>query len=250
MADKPTTPAKPKERRATTRARRHAELQTEYNEKMHRLAMLRRRIELAQTGVRCYEIGKISEAVRNFHSYLRILEDWKQVGEGKLMPSHFDKKEDVAELLLISGVYWDLTKLYDRTAGERKRGEFQHYLQKYILFSKDMPFEHVCLETLRKYLNNNKARHKAEFKNAYKVMGGSNCFVATALLDVCAEETLPRLREFRDLRLAHSRSGRAFIAWYYRNGPKLATLTDYAPEWLRVAMGKAIDGLARLTLRR
>src|SRR4051812_24538359 len=103
------------ERRAVSRARRHAELQMEYNEKMHRLAMLRRRIELAQSGVRAFEEKRITEAVKNFRSYIRILEDWKGVPEGKLTPAHFDVTKDVAELLLISGVYWDLTKLYDRT---------------------------------------------------------------------------------------------------------------------------------------
>src|SRR6478736_9329583 len=128
MADKPKDPPKKEERRSTTRARRHAEAQAEYNEKAHRLAMLRRRIELAQTGVRAFEAGKMADAVRNFHSYLRILEDWKGVGEGMLMPSHFDPKADVSELLLISGVYWDLAKLYDRTRGEEKKKEFQHYL--------------------------------------------------------------------------------------------------------------------------
>jgi hypothetical protein len=238
---------KPPEKRAVTRARRNAELQMEYNEKMHRLAMLRRRIELAQSGVRAYQARKIPEAVRAFHSYLRILEDWKSVPEGKLTPGHFDVKTDVAELLLISGVYWDLAKLYDRTQSPDKQREFKHYLEKYILFSRGMPFQHVCLETMRKYINNDKPLHKAEFKNAYKMLGGdSSCFVATSLMDVCEERTPARLRRFRDERLVASRSGRAFVRWYYRNGPRLATAADLSPEPLRRALGRALDQLARL----
>lgn len=233
------------EKRAITRARRNAEMQMEYNEKMHRLAMLRRRIELAQTGVRAFENHKITDAVKNFSSYLRILEDWKGVPEGKLTPSHFDIKADVAELLLISGVYWDLTKLYDRTKSVDKQREFMHYLEKYTMFSQGMPFQHVCLETMRKYISNDKPIHKAEFKNAYKNLGGnSTCFVATALMDVCEADTLPTLRRFRDERLSTFEGGRAFIRWYYRNGPRLASVTDRSPEPLRAGMGKALDWLA------
>jgi hypothetical protein len=221
----------------------------EYAEKMHRLAMLRRRIELAQSGVRAYQAGKITDAVRAFHSYLHILEDWKEVGEGKLTPALFDAKNDVAELLLISGVYWDLAKLYDRTSGVAKQKEFRHYLEKYIIFSKSMPFQHVCLESLRKYISNDKPVHKADFKNAFVLLGGTNCFVATALVDVCDERTLPRLRDFRDQTLAVHGAGRAFIVWYYRNGPKLAAVTEYAPGFVRSALGKTLDRLAQLITR-
>lgn len=238
-------PEKKPEKRAITRARRNAEIQMEYNEKMHRLAMLRRRIELAQSGVRAFSNHKITEAVKNFHSYLRILEDWKGVPEGKLTPAHFDVDKDVPELLLISGVYWDLAKLYDRTQSADKQREFLHYLEKYVLFSNGMKFQHVCLETMRKYIANDKPVHKAEFKNAYKNLGGNSaCFVATSLMDVCDVDTLPRLRRFRDERLSASRGGRAFVRWYYRNGPGLAAAADRSPEALRRVMGKALDWLA------
>jgi hypothetical protein len=244
------TSTKAPEKRGITRARRNAELQMEYNEKMHRLAMLRRRIELAQSGVRAFEAKRIPEAVKSFHSYLRILEDWKSVPEGGLTPSLFDLKADVAELLLISGVYWDLTKLYDRTKSIDKQREFKHYLEKYIMFSRGMPFQHVCLETLRKYIGNDKAVHKAEFKNAYKILGGkSACFVATSLMDVCDPDTLPRLRGFRDERLIRTASGRAFIRWYYRNGPMLAKFTDQLPEPIRRALGRGLDRFARLLVQ-
>ena len=243
---KPAVPGAKTEKRAITRARRNAEMQMEYNEKMHRLAMLRRRIELAQSGVRAFENRKITEAVKSFHSYIRILEDWKSVPEGGLKPAHFDITKDVPELLLISGVYWDLVKLYDRTKSADKHREFLHYMEKYILFSRGMPFQHVCLETLRKYISNEKPVHKAEFKNAYKLLGGGDltCFVATSLIDVCDEETLPRLRRFRDERLERTRAGRAFIAWYYRNGPRLAAAADRAPEIVRTVMGKTLDWFA------
>jgi hypothetical protein len=158
---------------------------------------------------------------------------------------------DVAELLLISGVYWDLAKLFDRTKSPQRQADFKHYLEKYILFSKGQPFQHVCLETLRKYIANDKPVHTAEFKHAYKIMGGSSyCFVATSLADVCDERTLGRLRHFRDARLKRHAAGRGFVAWYYRSGPAMAAWADRQPRWLRRAMGLGLDWLAWAVSRR
>lgn len=217
----------------------------------HRRELLRRRIELARHGVRSYQLRRLGEAVRAFHTYLRILEDWKGVPEGGLNPSVFDIKKDVPELLLISGVYWDLLKLYDRTRSPSKQKEFFHYLEKYIVFSKGMPFQPLAAETLRKYISNEKPVHREDFKNAYKMLTGSSCFVATSLMDVSQEGTLPRLREFRDRVLQRSRSGRKFIAWYYSNGPEIASRVDRLPARVRSILGGTLDvvgaGLSAVT---
>ncbi|MGK5082306.1 CFI-box-CTERM domain-containing protein [Bdellovibrionota bacterium FG-1] len=229
-----------------SRARKNAELQAEYAEKAQRLALLRRRIFLAQSGVHAFQQNQIPLAVKSFLAYLRILEDWKGVGEGKLTPALFDPKLDVSELLLISGVYWDLARLYDRTKSPEKQNLFNIYLQKYILFSRGMRFEPVAAETLRKYIANDKCLHVAEFKAAYRAMGGkSTCFVATALMDVCDPETLVTLRSFRDEQLARSEPGRAFIRWYYRHGPRLADWTEVQRPVVRKVLGFGLDVIAQ-----
>jgi len=211
----------------------------------HRRKMLRHRIDVATAGVRAYRVKKMGEAVKNFLTYLHILEDWKGVGEGGLTPNHFKIPDDTPELLLISGVYWDLVKLYDRTDSAEKQREFYKYLEKYILFSKGMPFQALCGESLRKYISNEKPRHRAEFKNAYKMMTGSPCFVATSLIDVSDLETLPRLRVFRDETLMKSRAGRAFVEWYYRHGESFAARVDGLPEPVRVLLARALDVVAK-----
>ncbi|OFZ20212.1 MAG: hypothetical protein A2X94_09945 [Bdellovibrionales bacterium GWB1_55_8] len=224
-----------------SRARKKVQRAIEQAERDNRNRLLKRRIELANAGVRAYEAGRIGEAVQNFLGYLKILEEWKGVGQGGLTPTLFDPKKDVYELLLISAVYWDLTKLFDRTKSEERRKEFLHYMEKYILFSKGMPFEPLCAETLRKYVNLEKPVHRAEFRNAYKVLSGSNCFVATALLDVTDPRTLPSLRTYRDQVLARHAGGRLLIRVYYRFGPLAAQVTDCLPERLRCGLGKALD---------
>lgn len=51
----------------------------------------------------------------------------------------------------------------------------------------------------------------------------SDCFIATAALGTPSHAHLTHLRKFRDEHLAHSDWGRSFVAWYYRNGPGLAS---------------------------
>lgn len=212
----------------------------------HRRNLMRRRIELARSGVRAYQLHRISEAVSAFHTYIHILEEWKGVAEGGLHPGLFDQKKDLPELLLISGVYWDLVKLYDRTSSPAKQKDFAHYMNKYIIFSKNLPYQPLCAETLRKYIGNEKTIHKEAFQNAYKLLGGGGCFVATALSDVSDEATVERLRGFRDVVLDKSRGGRAFIAWYYRNGPGIARRVNRLPRTLRRALGAILDVLGWL----
>jgi hypothetical protein len=225
-------------------ARQHIQDAIEQAAEEHKRRLRTHRIELARRGVAAYEQRKITEAVRSFHTYLRVLEEIKGCAEGGLSPALFDNKKELPELLLISGVYWDLTKIYDRTRTPAKYREFTHYMEKFILFSRDMPYGPLSAETLRKYIGNEKPVHREDFKNAYKILGGGRCFVATELADEIAPTTMPRLWALRDQVLARSAAGRAFVAWYYRNGPALARVAARLPRPTRRALARALDLVA------
>ncbi|MCM2322238.1 MAG: hypothetical protein NDJ90_03145 [Oligoflexia bacterium] len=232
------------------KTRRKVQQAVEQAEAEYRRQLQVKRIELAAAGLRAYQQRRHGDAVKNFHTYLGILEDWKGCGEGGLTPSLFDSKKEAPELLLISGIYWDLVKLYDRTKSIQKQNDFLHYLEKYILFSKGMPYQGLCAETLRKYIAVEKPVHKEDFKNAYKMIAVNKCFIATALCDVTDVETVPRLRAFRDGTLASSRTGRFVIRAYYWSGPLLARAVERLPSGSRAGLGCALDGLARLPVIR
>jgi hypothetical protein len=51
---------------------------------------------------------------------------------------------------------------------------------------------------------------------------GARCFVATAVFMDEGHPTVETLRCFRDTVLVNTSYGRNFVAWYYREGPKLA----------------------------
>jgi len=213
--------------------------------KEHRRDLFRKRIDLARQGVRLYQSRKLPDAVRAFHTYISILEDWKSVPEGGLHPGLFDVKTDLPELLLISGVYWDLAKLYDRTKSSGKQVEFRLYLEKFVVFTKGMPFQALAAETVRKYISIQNPVHRSDFKAAYKQIALTNCFVATALFDVCDAETVDRLRAFREVRLREKPFGRVLIALYERIGPVAADFSELWPQPLRVTAGRCLDFLGR-----
>ena len=121
------------------------------------------------------------------------------------------------------------------------------FLEKFVIFSKGSPFQPLSAETLRKYIAKNKCSHKTEFKNAYKLLGGAKCFIASSLIDVTEPDTLNRLRRFRDKTLAQHGAGRAFISWYYRYGPGLADRVDRLPDPIRRTLGNALDKVALLS---
>jgi hypothetical protein len=227
-----------------SRARKQIQEQIELQEQKRRIELQRRRIEIAQKGVKHFAENHLLEAVGAFRTYLSIVEDIKNVPKGGLSPAHFDQKKDMAEMILITGVYWDLVKLYDRTSSHEAFIEFQNYLGRYVAFSKGMPYQTMCAEGLRKHMRTKGAMHKNELKEAYKQLGRAKCFVATELEDVTAFETLPRLRRFRDDVLRTRPAGRLFVAWYYRNGTRIAKLSRHLPQFGRKSLAIVLDGVA------
>ncbi len=205
--------------------------------------MLRRRLEIASSGVTDYERKEFADAIQSFRSYIAILEEWKKCPPGGLMPSHFDRKLDLPEMLLISGVFWDLAKLFDRS--KRHERDFRMYLDKYVLFTKGMPYESLCIETLRKFINLGKPIHRDEFKKAFVKLGGKNCFIANALSPELPESSIDSLRAFRDQRLTGNPIGLELAYLYYSHGKRAVPHLLSAPQWVRIGIAFTLRIAAR-----
>jgi hypothetical protein len=229
-----------------SRTRKHIQQKIDQAEQAKKLELQRRRIEIAGKGVTAYAKKDTVNAALAFKSYLSILEDIKGAPNGGLSPTHFDKKKEMAEMVLITGVLWDLIKLYDRTQTPDKYKEFQSYMSKYIAFARGMPYQTMCAETLRKYIRDKRAVHMSEFQDAYKMIKNNKCFIVTELEPETRFETLPRLREFRDEVLKKNRHGRKFGAWYYRKGPKIAERLASWPRVIRFGAARVLDFFASI----
>ena len=222
-------------------AREKAEREFQRAEAENKRILFEKRLSFAQEGAKAYEVSDFGNAVRAMSMYLAVLEHAKRVKPNGLTPNLFVGKER-SELLMISAVYWDLIKIYDRTKAKDKRKMFFDYMDKYILFSKGMPYQPLCAEALRKYAE--RSNHPADFKKAHRQLTGEKCFVATSLMDLIEPETLPRLRQLRDQRLLKFALGRVFVRVYYAIGPELAQLMDQMPNAVRRGTARLLDVLA------
>ncbi len=232
------------DRPLSIRARKKVKAQVEKAERERLMRLFQRRMELARSGAIFFRDGRVREAVQNYYGYLEVLEKTKGVPKGKLEPSHFDPKKDIAEMLLLSGVFWDLSKLHDR-AKQKDLDKLNYYLGRFILFSKGMPYQHVSAELARKYLVNGLPKNRKEFKDAHIQLGGGTCFIATAVEDYCAPTTLDDLRAFRDQYLLKRAWGKVFVKVYYRVGPTLARGVLKLPEAPQRQLAHVFDRLAK-----
>ncbi|MBC7385721.1 MAG: hypothetical protein H7301_06120 [Cryobacterium sp.] len=238
-----------KERPSRTILRSRIEKQLKRQQEEQRKELLRRRIDIAKEGVQLAQAGKTVESVRKYQQYILILEMWKKAGKDGLTLNHFDRSKDLYEIVLLSGIFWDLAKLYDKAKNASQLKEMNTYLKKYLIFSKGMPFQPLSAEALRKYLGSGRCKHRAEFKAIYTSLSGEKCFIATSLLDVTHPDTLLRLRRFRDEKLRLSSPGRRLVYFYYRASPTLVRLLDASPQQLRRLMGKFLDRAAQWLVR-
>jgi hypothetical protein len=237
--------AKPKDS-IMDRARKQVEQQIKLAEDERRKQLIKKRLEFITNGLAAAQQKKYAEAVVYYQSYVKLLEDWKGVNDGALTPSHFDYTREMGDLLMLSGLYWDLAKVFDQTESVEKVKLFHHYMEKFILFSKSTTWEPMCAEQIRRYLLTNRPKHRQEFKNAYKLLGGKDsCFIATALSDEIEFETIPALRIYRDQVLRKHLAGRVFIWAYYKAGPTLANGTYFLPQAVRKTMALCLDRIAR-----
>jgi hypothetical protein len=228
--------------------REKIEAEQRMKEELAKQELLKRRLEIVREGARLYSQGKIAEALPYLHRYITILEDWKKVPRGGLTPGAFDPKVDLVELVLISGVYWDLAKAYDRASTREQLRQFQLALQKYVMFSKGFTYQPMAAEAVRKYMTNGKSIHTSDFKVAYKELANEKCFIATELAEHLDEDTLPILRRFRDeqLLVSFGSFGLFLVDCYYKLGPKLAQLLSRRSESLRKFCAWGLDRIASI----
>ncbi len=239
-------------RRAATssRMREKIEKQLQREEQQRQQEARVQRLEIARQGISALSRDEPGEATKYFLVYLKALERAKKVESGRLTPSVFDAKTEMAEMVLLTGVYWDLARIYDRTRGKENVQKLQFYLNQYVYFAKDATYKALCAETLRKFLVAEKALHRGEFKAAYKRLGGTTCFIASSLMDLSGPETMPRLRRFRDHFLLRNSWGRRMVHFYESVSPALAAKLDAAPHPVRWLLARTLDGVACLLSRR
>ena len=182
------------------------------------------RFKQLRLGQECYKKGDFSKAVEYYSNYLSILAQFFDTQENRLNPELFDQKKDIGELLLISNVYWNLAKTYD------KNSKFQHHtarcLEQFLKFTQGYKHEYANIRMFKNYINSGRPRNKKEFKRIYEKVKNKSfpCFIAT----YCFGNDSPITRQLRLLRddLSGFWLGDAGIQFYHKHAPGLVNFFE------------------------
>ena len=157
--------------------------------------------------------------------------------------SPLNPNSDAAEMLMLTGVFWDLAKIYDKYKS-KDLSKLKYFLDKFVLFSKGTSYQRLSQEMLRKFLTNDNPNHRSQFKDAYVSLGGGRCFVATAVEEHCEANTVVTLKRFRDEVLSKSVFGRGFTRIYYKISPTIAIRLIHSPEERQKRVAKILGYIA------
>lgn len=173
-----------------------------------RLKMLRKAQEFSQN-------EDIPHAVECYGQYLNALASYYKVDEQKLSPNLFDQEKDLAELLLISHVYWDLAKAYDRSP--RLQLESIRCLDQFVKFTQGYKYQYANARMLKNFIRKRLAHNPKAFKQTYDriQVESKGCFIATDIFGSNSEIT-NHFRQFKFNYLTSNHTGKMLINSYYQ----------------------------------
>lgn len=117
----------------------------------------KQRFTIAKEGKAAVDRRDYRMMIYKYTEYLKILADTFEVATVyELKPTFFNAKSDVAELLLISQIYWKLAKVYDGSSKAKDKQEL--CLKQFIRFTIGMQYQGLNTEIIRKEL-------KKKFRN-------------------------------------------------------------------------------------
>jgi len=169
-----------------------------------------------------------SNAIGSYQSYLEALALFYNTPQDKLVPSIFKRgAEDVPEQMLLSLVYWEMGKIFDRNPKMAPRLIFA--MEQFIKFSLGHKYQYLNAESLRKYLSKGACIHKKVFEDTYKRLqvNSKKCFIATYTLGDNHPD-LFTFYKFRDIILNY-KLGEYWVETYYKYSPRFVFFIETHP---------------------
>ena len=181
------------------------------------ISLYQNRFKQMRLGQECYKKGDAAKAIEYYSNYLHILAQYFGTEEKNLRPEMFDRKKDIGEILLISNIYWNLAKTYDKNL------KFQHQstrcLEQFLRFTKGYKHQYANTRLLKNYINSGRPRNQKEFKRIYETIKtqATPCFVST----YCFGHDAPVTNQLRLLKkdISGNFLGDVFIKTYYQLAP-------------------------------
>ncbi len=172
------------------------------------------RFKLLRRGQEYSQNNNVPKATEYYRRYLSTLAAYFGIKEAQLTPKLFDPKKDLAELLLISHVYWDLAKSYDRSNNLHQ--ESVRCLNQFVKFTTGYKYQHVNARMLKSFIKKKSAYHPKTFKETYEQIQveSKGCFIAS---DIYGSND-PKTQRLRHLKQKIQRwpLGTKFCELYYQ----------------------------------
>lgn len=193
------------------------------------LQMYKNRLRFVKEGHAYSAREDFVNAVSSYQNYLESLALFYGTTHDKLRPTHFVRgDEDVPEQMMISLVYWELSKIYDRN--NKTLPHLKNSLDQFVRFSTGYKYQFLNAENIRKYINKGACIHAKIFEDAYKrvQVNSKKCFVATYSLGEDHTD-LKTFYAFRDKILPY-KLGEKFVNNYYRYSPYVVYYLENHPR--------------------
>lgn len=164
-----------------------------------------------------------------YQRYLTALAQWYNLESIDLLsPDLFNIEKDLGELLMISQVYWELAKFFDRT--NNSKNLLEENLEKFTIFSKSFKFQRINAQILKQYIKKNIPHHPHVFEFYYKKIQIEShfCFLAT----YAYPEDPERLETFRKFKRSSldNKYGLLLVEFYYAISPWLVEQCQRSPS--------------------
>ena len=192
------------------------------------------RITIARQGREAFLQKDYINASKKYSEYLGILADLKDLDDiYRLSPTHFDKKREITEMLLISHIYWEIARINETTP--RLQKTYHKALSQFIKFTANQPYQVLNAEMLRKFIKKNKNSPQLPSLNeAYSqiFVQSKKCYIASMSLGFDHEHT-QTLRLFK-LKILKFSIGRKFVEYYYRFSPSFVSYCERHVGFYRI----------------
>lgn len=190
----------------------------EAKEKREREAMLQHkynnRIAVTRLGKTAFDNGDYAVALSRYKEYLQIVAEVKEAKDiYSLRLSHFNQEEDLTEMLMISQIYLELSRIFD--AVPKYQDEVRKCLEQFLHFTINQPYQVINSELLRKHIKRNKLKNYDLYCEHYKQIAilSKKCYIVTFSLGTHH----PVTQDYRELKdwLLKYHWGQSLVRIYY-----------------------------------
>ncbi len=207
--------------------------QQERAKDMKKKKLWQNRVALVRNGHALMKNQLFSEAAISYEKYLRLVEVVFNCGPGQLTPEMLKESAKTAELTVITGVYWDLVRIYDASD---KYGGRQRFAAKQL--AKFISYTPIYADLVKKAQVFMKSSRHPEVIKTFLIASKAQrarCFIATSAFQVPKADEVTALRLFRDTVLKKHFFGRKCVYFYYKISPSVACFLDQQ-NWLKPAI--------------